>query len=188
MSPRELPSDEVTSRLRQRVRDLDESIPIPAGLVERVLESPPTRVTASRRWSTIALVIATTLGIIVGGAFVGWWANRTQERPSRPVGGQIVITVYNAEKPCQRLRTIECGLAVNADPHVPTADKVVDRAWHGERLIATCVVPDGKAVTDEEGVRSPRWYRVTTPRGVTGYLPGVRTRNTQEVTLCPRLS
>jgi hypothetical protein len=106
-------------------------------------------------------------------------------RPATRGTGGLVLEVYNAERPCQSLRTIECGLGVYRDPRNQAPDQVVARVWHGDRVTVGCVVPDGFRVTDEDGVSSTRWYRVSTASGATGYLPGVRTRNTTEVALCP---
>jgi hypothetical protein len=107
----------------------------------------------------------------------------TKPRTSAPATG-VVMAVFNAETACQPLRTLECGLGVYRDPHHPTADQLVARVWHGDKVTASCVVPDGMFVRDEAGVTSTRWYRVTTATGATGYLPGVRTRNATEVAIC----
>src|SRR5439155_17891639 len=123
-----------------------------------------------------ACVAAVAIGVAVG--------LRALSQPAPAGAPGLVVAVFNAETPCQRLRTLECGLGVYADPHHRVPDRLVGRVWHGDRVSVACVVGDGERVTDESGVSSTRWYRVTTATGVTGYLPGVRTRNTVEVPAC----
>jgi hypothetical protein len=97
----------------------------------------------------------------------------------------ITLTVYNAEKARQEPRTIECSLSIAAIPRAPySGANIVGRVWHGEKVVADCVIADGQYLADESGVSSRRWYHVTLPDGTVGWQPGARTRNTQNVALC----
>lgn len=100
----------------------------------------------------------------------------------------VKITVYNSEKACRTGRSLECALRLAKDPHAKYAarDNAAGRVWHGDGLGARCVVTDGRMVRDEAGITSTRWYLVTSGQGVRGWLPGVRTRNTHEVPVCPK--
>jgi hypothetical protein len=57
----------------------------------------------------------------------------------------------------------------------------VARVWHGDVVVADCVVLDGPRISDEDGLSSNRWYKIRTAKGVVGFLPAVRTHNTVEV-------
>ncbi|AJT66402.1 hypothetical protein T261_4763 [Streptomyces lydicus] len=182
----------------ERLQRADEQIEVPAGLWARIKESaagapsvtPVVRVprVASRRKAyAIVLAVAATVAAVTWGA---WWLVRPGGSGPQPAAGvrAVPLTVYNSEAPCRRLRSLECALSLAKDPHVRYAARhnFAGRVWHGDVLAAHCVVPDGQLVRDEEGVTSTRWYLVTGKRGVTGWLPGVRTRNTHEVPVCSR--
>lgn len=108
-----------------------------------------------------------------------------QSAQAPPGGTGITVTVYNAEAGCRPLHTLECALDLLQNPHERyVAQYSAGLVWHGERLSADCVVTDGTLLTDEAGVSSRRWYHVTLPTGATGWLPGARTRNTEEVPFC----
>ncbi|MGW2628284.1 RNA polymerase sigma factor [Streptomyces chattanoogensis] len=182
----------------ERLQRADEQIEVPAGLWARIKESaggtPPVtpvvrvpRVASRRKAYAIVLAVAATVAAVMWGA---WWLVRPGGAGPEPGAGvrAVPLTVYNSEAPCRRLRSLECALSLAKDPHVRYAarDNFAGRVWHGDVLAAHCVVPDGQLVRDEEGVTSARWYLVTGKRGVTGWLPGVRTRNTHEVPVCAR--
>jgi hypothetical protein len=177
--------DQVAAEVRARLTAAENGIPVPPDLKERVLTAAPARVEQRpRRWSTLVVAAAAVLGV-VGGAAVATAVFRTGDTDTPVAGTDVAVTVFNAEAPCRPLRTLECSLGVLKDPYRPAPDQVVDRVWHGDTITALCVVADGKRVSDETGVSSTRWYRVRTTDGVVGYLPGVRTRNTVEIQLCP---
>jgi hypothetical protein len=124
---------------------------------------------------------------VVAAAVLAWQlSGRGDQRAVLPTGQHTTLTVYNVEKPCRPLRTLECALRLAKDPHARYAavDNTVGRVWHGNRVTALCVVTNGTLVTDETGMTSTRWYLVETAAGVQGWLPGVRTRNTIEVRVC----
>jgi hypothetical protein len=176
--------DEVGAQLRRRVLALDERVQPPPDLFDRITAGRPVRTPARPRWSVAVLAATAVAGLILGVVLGVGWSNRARLTPGAATGAATTVSVYNAEAPCQRLRTIECGLGVYRDPYHQTPNGVAARVWHGDSVTIRCVVADGFTVVDEQGVSSTRWYRVTTAEGVTGYLPGVRTRNTVEIALC----
>lgn len=110
--------------------------------------------------------------------------------PADPKDAAAEIRVYNMDGTCkqqtERLRACSLGLA--RDPHRKyDADNVVaQRVWHGDVLKAECVVNDGDRVEDEEGIGTPRWFRVRLDGGADshGWLPAVRTRDDVQVPIC----
>lgn len=201
--------EETAAALRERLLAADSAIDVPDGLWERVREprADVTPVPVRQRMGgrplsmTVIAVAAAAVAFVVCGT---WWlvspsagpgtAQGAAQDPSNgPDGkgssGAITLLVHNVEKACQKLRTLECSLRLAKNPYELYAEPTNSsgRVWHGDRLTATCVVTDGRLVTDENGVSSRRWYRVEkTSDGehTEGWLPGVRTRNTTEVRLC----
>ncbi|MEU3712830.1 hypothetical protein [Streptomyces catenulae] len=174
--------------LRERLRRADEAIGTPPGLWARVRETPPERRAAPlalrRRPYATAFVVAAAVAAVALGV---WWAVRPGAAPPRPAAPPTVpVAVYNTEPVCRGSHTLECALRLAKDPYRRYADRdnAAGRVWHGDVLAARCVVTDGVMVRDEQGLTSTRWYRVRTARGMTGWLPGVRTRNTREVPVC----
>ncbi|MCO6010087.1 hypothetical protein NE236_34485 [Actinoallomurus purpureus] len=176
--------------LRDLLRRADSSIRIPPGLNDRVMGTTGAgdrwRARRWSRWQPVAAAIAAA--VLAGGSFAaGTKFGRHTERSVRPVTAGALpadLTVYNAERPCQSLHTIECGISIRDISRVKGSITVA-RVWHGDVVHADCVTADADPVTDEAGVSSTRWYHVTLPHsGVTGWLPGVRTRNTVEIPLC----
>ncbi|WP_194238717.1 hypothetical protein [Streptomyces spongiae] len=169
--------DHVAALLRTRLRAADEAIEMPAGLWESVRTATP----RPRQWPRLALASALVTVVLLG----GWWFVRPSGDPS-PSDGGVTVTVHNAERACRELRTLECALRLAKDPYEEYAaeDNRAGRVWHGDRLAAVCVITRGTLVEDEAGVTSTRWYLVRTQKGVTGWLPGVRTRNSAHVTTC----
>ncbi|MGD3107681.1 hypothetical protein [Streptomyces sp. YGL11-2] len=183
--------EEAAALLRARLRLADEQIETPAGLWARVREQPgagrsTAGVWARRRPLAVALAVAAAVAAVALGV---WWLVRPGPVDIRPAGppGTMPVTVYNSEEACRTGRTLECALRLAKDPHTAYAARgnLAGRVWHGEVLWARCVASDGQLLRDEEGVTSTRWYRVTGVGGVSGWLPGVRTRNTREVPECP---
>ncbi len=183
--------DDAEALLRARLRLADEQIETPPGLWNRIKEtgreSAPAAVPLPRRHPyAVALAVAAAVAAVVLGV---WWLVRPGPvglQPARPPR-TVQITVHNSEQACRSGRLLECALRLARDPYAPYAarDNSAGRVWHGDALAARCVVTDGRMVRDEAGITSTRWYLVTTGQGVRGWLPGVRTRNTREVPVCP---
>jgi hypothetical protein len=196
--------EETAAALSEQLGAAEAEIEVPEGLWERVrarlddvtvaaAAPPPIR---RRMPFAVIAVAATAVVVVICGS---WWlvapsSNSGPARGTSPAGppGAITLRVHNAEEPCRKLRTLECSLRVAKNPYVLYADpgNAAGRIWHGDRLFATCVVTDGRMITDERGVSSTRWYRVekaeASGRGgrFEGWLPGVRTRNSTEVPDC----
>lgn len=185
--------DDVVPYLRQGLREADDAIEVPPGLHERIRATapPPRRRVAwttpsSPRGRTLVAAAAVTAIVLASFTLGSWWGRSRATQPASERGGPALLTVFNAEAACQPLRTMECALGVVDDPRKPYADAtLVARVWHGDEVDADCVFTGGRLVTDEAGVRSKRWYHVVVLQdGVTGWLPGVRTRNTEEIPEC----
>ncbi|MGW1374838.1 hypothetical protein ACWD6P_11285 [Streptomyces sp. NPDC002446] len=183
--------DDAEALLRARLRRADAQIETPPGLWDRIKEtggqsSPAVVVRPRRRPYAVALAVAAAVAAVALGV---WWLVRPGSVTPQPAGpGRMVkITVYNSEQACRAGRSLECALRLAKDPHAEYAarDNSAGRVWHGDELGARCVVTDGVMVRDEAGITSTRWYLVTSGQGVQGWLPGVRTRNTREVPVCP---
>ncbi|WP_030416351.1 hypothetical protein [Streptomyces sp. NRRL S-1448] len=191
---------DVEALLRARLRRADEQIETPPGLWERVrrpVNEQAPKAHAPRRWpyaSALAprrpYAIACAVAAAVAAVALGvWWLVRPGSVTLQPAGPppRVKITVYNSERACRTGRSLECALRLAKDPYAAYAarDNSAGRVWHGDGLAARCVVTDGRMVRDEAGVTSTRWYLVTNGQGARGWLPGVRTRNTHEVPVCP---
>ncbi|MDH6133327.1 hypothetical protein P3T37_002722 [Kitasatospora sp. MAA4] len=168
-----------------------ESVEVPADLWDRIRDGrpAPTPRPRSRNRSWLSPLVASVATLAVAAAVLlgtGMLRPHRWELPPLAPGAKgVSLTVYNAEAACQSLHTIECSLSVVDNPHAAYAERnTVGRVWHGERVTSDCVITDGTVVIDEAGVSSARWYHVTLPDGGTGWLPGVRTRNSTEVPLC----
>ncbi|MFF7413615.1 hypothetical protein [Streptomyces lydicus] len=182
--------DDAEALLRARLRRADEQIETPPGLWDRVRETGGAREPAAarprRRPYVLVLVVAAAVAAVALGV---WWLVRPGPVDVRPAGPPptVRLTVHNSEAACRGGRLQECALRLAKDPYAPYAarDNSAGRVWHGDVLAARCVVTDGRLVRDEAGLTSTRWYLVTNGQGVEGWLPGVRTRNTHEVPVCP---
>ncbi|MFF8900711.1 hypothetical protein ACF082_24940 [Streptomyces lydicus] len=182
--------DDAEALLRARLRRADEQIETPPGLWDRVREAGGAREPAAarprRRPYALVLVVAAAVAAVALGV---WWLVRPGPVDVRPAGPPptVRLTVHNSETACRGGRLQECALRLAKDPHAPYAARgnSAGRVWHGDVLAARCVVTDGRLVRDEAGLTSTRWYLVTNGQGVEGWLPGVRTRNTHEVPVCP---
>ncbi|MFG2224150.1 hypothetical protein [Streptomyces sp. NPDC048644] len=184
--------DDIEALLRERLRQADERIEMPPGLWSRIRETAPEQrrpeavALPRRRPYAVAFAVAATVAAVALGA---WWMVRPGggALPSPAKSPAVPVTVYNTESVCRETRTLECALRLAKDPHARYAarDNTAGRVWHGDVLEAHCVVTDGRMVRDEQGLTSTRWYLVTTGEGARGWLPGVRTRNTREVPVCP---
>ncbi|BDM66530.1 hypothetical protein HEK616_00170 [Streptomyces nigrescens] len=192
--------DDVEALLRARLRLADERIETPPGLWDRIRptgneQAPEAR--SPRRWPSAAVpprrrpyAIACAVAAAVAAVALGvWWLVRPGAGTPQPAGPPVTvkITVYNSERACRAGRSLECALRLAKDPYAAYAarDNSAGRVWHGDELAARCVVTDGQMVRDEAGITSTRWYLVTNGQGARGWLPGVRTRNTHEVPVCP---
>ncbi|MDF3289471.1 hypothetical protein [Streptomyces silvisoli] len=182
--------EDVAAALRDRLRAADDGIVPPPGLWERIQTPPataPARQPGRRRRALYAAVSAAAIVAAVALIAVGaWWLGRPGQSPPAVPVPTATLTVYNAETPCQPLRTMECALRLARDPYEPyaSAGNSAGKVWHGDRLAAICVVINGTLVQDESGITSARWYLVSTPDGTHGWLPGVRTRNTTDIGTC----
>ncbi|MEV0224898.1 hypothetical protein [Streptomyces sp. NPDC050704] len=189
MRPDAESDDRVAALLRDRLRAADEEIETPAGLWENIRSTtarPRPAVVGPRLRLGLAVAAAAVLvSAVVLGA---WWLVRpAADNPSGPPARfGTTVTVFNAERPCRPLRTLECALRLTKDPYAAytAPGNSAGRVWHGDRLAAACVVTRGTLVTDESGITSTRWYLVRTRAEVEGWLPGVRTRNTADVRTC----
>jgi hypothetical protein len=188
MRAHESSRDAVAAELRARMTAFDRATVPPPELYERVTaptgHGEPSSAPGRRRWSSLVLaataVITLIVGLVVG---IGW--QRRQQSPQVADSTGVAMTVYNTERACQRLRTIECGLGVRRSPYQPLNTELpVARVWHGDVVVTDCVVLDGPRISDEDGVSSNRWYKIRTAKGVVGFLPAVRTHNTVEVKVC----
>ncbi|WP_407552094.1 hypothetical protein QOM21_20660 [Streptomyces sp. Pv4-95] len=183
--------EDAEALLRARLRRADEQIEMPPGLWARIKEPggqavAPAVVALPRRHPyVIALTVAATVAAVALGV---WWLVSAGTGAQQPAatGPTVPLTVYNSESACRATRSLECALRLAKDPYAEYAarDNAAGRVWHGAVLAARCVITDGRLVRDEAGVTSSRWYRVRSAEGVTGWLPGVRTRNTREVPVC----
>lgn len=190
MNRHEVARAQTATELRKRIAAFDTATPTPPDLLQRVTATrrPQRREIAAgspRRWSTVVLAGVAVIGVVIGlGMGVGW--QRRRQAPEVPGGRTgVQMTVYNAERGCQGLRTIECGLGFRLSPHQPiNAERAVGRLWHGDSFVTECVVLDGLRISDEEGVSSTRWYKIRTRNGLVGFLPAVRTHNTVEIAVC----
>jgi hypothetical protein len=184
--------EEIADVLRDRLLEADRDIEPPDDLWERIrtpvvpprpADHPSWRRPRLPRLAVVAVTVVAMCAAVVLALWLGDWSPRQQAQPS---DGTVRVTVYNAERACRPLHTLECSLRLARDPHAryAAADNVAGRVWHGDRVQARCVVTDGTLVTDEAGVSSARWYLVTTAEGIEGWLPGVRTRNQSTVRVC----
>jgi hypothetical protein len=183
--------EEVADALRERLRAADRDVQPPPDLWQRIRttatrpradEAPP-RTCRFRRFAVVGGAVAA----VVTAAVLAWQlSGRSDQHDILPAGQHPTLTVYNVEKPCQPLHTLECALRLARDPRARYAavDNSAGHVWHGNTVTALCVVTDGALVADETDMTSTRWYLVRTAAGVQGWLPGVRTRNTVEVRVC----
>jgi serine/threonine-protein kinase len=155
--------------------------PAASDLLDRARKLPePQPSTAHRRWARplVFALVAAGLAAAAGGA---WWSR--PDPPKTVHAGTVELTVYNVEAACrenqERLRSCSLGLAL--DPYLPyePANVSQHRVWHGDKLIAKCVLHEATYVADENGVSSRSWYKVAVEIEPVGFvwLPAVRTRD-----------
>jgi hypothetical protein len=150
-------TDDVAADLRLRMVSFDHRVQPPPDLFARVVAARPVR-RRRARWSVGTLAAAGIAGLVLAVSVgVGWMYRSRAAQPAQPAqpprpthatystqaGGGLVLQVYNAERPCRKLRTVECGLGVYRDPRHPAPEQVVARVWHGDRVTVHCVVADG---------------------------------------------
>jgi len=189
--------EETVALLQARLHEGDEQITVPSGLADRILASAPQpsprplrRLPSPRRRAglsrpALVLAVALAVGLIAWGS---WWAALRPAPDSGPAKQPyaFALTVFNVERACRAERSAECALRLAVDPHRRYSDpgNRAGRVWHGDRVQANCVVPEGLLLTDEKGMSSTRWYHVRTAAGVAGWLPGVRAHGTDGVPAC----
>jgi hypothetical protein len=188
-SGRTTKDDPAVGVLRARLREAQDALAVPDDLWDQVREPRRTRPMAARRRRSapiLAAAGAVVLVAVAAGFFSGaLWQGHRQVPPAANTGTGASIVVYNAEAACRPLRTQECALGLAKNPHAPyKGGNIIATVWHGDRVYADCEIGDGDMVIDEAGVSSQRWYHVTLPDGASGWLPGVRTRNTLSIPRC----
>ncbi|MBN1173342.1 MAG: helix-turn-helix domain-containing protein [Micromonosporaceae bacterium] len=161
--------------------------------------SPGLRASLARGWRPGQLVLLAVLMLISAGAGAGVaTALVGSGGTSAPSAGLAAsprmtptaarttqLTIYNAETPCQRLRTIECGLSLFQDPRVSDRNTIVGRVYHDDPIDVVCVIEDGRYFIDEAGVSTNRWYKVIVPNTTeVAWIAAVRTRTTVEIARC----
>lgn len=189
--------DGLWERVRAQREDVTPATPVRAAGRGRLGRRPVSMTVMAVAAAAVAFVVCGTWWLISPSGFPGSVHGAAAGDPSSGAsdeagssGRPITLRVHNAEKACRELRTLECSLRVAKDPYALYADpdNSAARVWHGDVLTSACVVTDGRLVTDEYGVSSRRWYRVEKAGGgkgsFEGWLPGVRTRNSEEVRLC----
>ncbi|WP_371680622.1 hypothetical protein [Streptomyces sp. NBC_01276] len=98
--------------------------------------------------------------------------------------------MFNIDGDCktqtERLPACRLGLAKNPYVTYDLNNVVSHRVWHGDVLMADCVVVNGIRVEDEHGVGTPNWFRVhlTDVPGGTAWLPAVRTHDDPGLPVC----
>jgi hypothetical protein len=148
---------------------------------------PPVRSRLRRRMFAVGAVAAVAL-VTAALTALPWLLSHGSSRPvpAAQPGQAVVLHVYNVRPDCrQPAREPKCGLDLAGGALAPDpAGPAVGQVWNGDALRTDCVDPEGPPTTDGAGMTSTRWYHVTTTSGSTGWLPGVRTRNSTEVPLC----
>lgn len=163
-------------------------------------QPPPdtTRSPAKRRtprWSGWLVAGLTTTGII---SLLVWVASpvpttqgtesTSSDSPAAPASkpSAVSVRVYNVQADCRAPRTETCALALSHDPRAPRSGaNWAGQVWHGDQLLAECVIDDGRRVTDEKLRSSRSWYLVHVPAtSERAWLPGIRVRTREHIRRC----
>ncbi|WP_328296821.1 winged helix-turn-helix domain-containing protein [Streptomyces sp. NBC_00435] len=110
--------------------------------------------------------------------------------PTGPAGSLAPVRVFNVDGDCrtqsERLPACRLGLAKNPYAAYDLNNVVPHRVWHGDVLMADCIVPNGIRIEDEHGVGTPIWFRVhlTDVPGGTAWFPAVRTHDDPGLPVC----
>lgn len=110
--------------------------------------------------------------------------------PTGPVGTLAAVRVFNIDGDCktqsERLPACRLGLAKNPYVTYDLNNVVPHRVWHGDVLMADCMVVNGIRIEDEHGVGTPNWFRVhlADVPGETAWLPAVRTHDDPDLPVC----
>ncbi|MBB4951755.1 serine/threonine-protein kinase [Kitasatospora gansuensis] len=146
----------------------------------------PRRVLRRGPWTVLGAVL---LAGAVTAAWIAWPSGDAGTGPT--VAATKPIRVYNMDGNCKDLteRVPACSLGLARDPHRKYAagNVVSHRVWHDDVLLTDCVINDGDRVEDENGIGTPRWYRVwldSIPEHY-AWLPAVRTRDDPQAPVCP---
>jgi len=143
--------------------------------------SDPERAMRRSRWVRPLAFILGPVALAATAAGI-WWASADPRTTGGTGTGTAELRVYNVESPCrenpERLRSCSLGLALDPNKPYDAANVSQHRVWHGDKLIASCVLHDATFVADEYGVSSRSWYRVAVELEPSGFawLPAVRTR------------
>ncbi|MFI8995526.1 helix-turn-helix transcriptional regulator [Streptomyces sp. NPDC053542] len=130
------------------------------------------------------LVGVATAAVLAVAALVTWGLIDDNDAPGKGVSRETGpaaknheterITIHNVEKACRDSHSRECALGLALDPYVPyRPSNIGGRAWHGDRLTASCRIANGVTVTDEAGGHSSIWYEVRKD-GKKLWVPGIR--------------
>ncbi|MDJ0380349.1 AfsR/SARP family transcriptional regulator [Streptomyces sp. G-G2] len=111
--------------------------------------------------------------------------------PTGPVGALAPIRIFDIDGDCkpQSERLPACRLSLAKNPYVTydLHNAVAHHVWHGDVLMADCMVTNGIRIEDEHGVGTPNWFRVhlaDVPDGGAAWLPAVRTHDDPGLPVC----
>ncbi|MET3984733.1 AfsR/SARP family transcriptional regulator [Streptomyces sp. PvR034] len=117
-------------------------------------------------------------------------SGQARPAPTGPAGKLEPIRVFNIDGDCkiQTERLPACRLSLARNPYVTydLNNVVSHRVWHGDVLMADCMVINGIRIEDEHGVGTPNWFRVhlTDIPEATAWLPAVRTHDDPGLPVC----
>ncbi|MFF3216802.1 BTAD domain-containing putative transcriptional regulator [Streptomyces sp. NPDC002886] len=117
-------------------------------------------------------------------------SGQARPAPTGPAGKLEPIRVFNIDGDCktQTERLPACRLSLARNPYVTydLNNVVSHRVWHGDVLMADCMVVNGIRIEDEHGVGTPNWFRVhlTDIPEATAWLPAVRTHDDPGLPVC----
>ncbi|GGK84487.1 hypothetical protein Sme01_28900 [Sphaerisporangium melleum] len=184
-SPREAPEHTSRDAAEEQLRDAPE-------------EPPGEPVDGRRRGSPRAVWAVAAAVVLVAAAVTVFVVLRPEGGLAGPVivastgatAATAQVTVFNIEGDCgkrkDRFPACSMGLAIDPRKKYAAGNVVSHRVWHGDVLVADCVLFDGDRVEDETGVGTSRWFRVRlddVPEGH-GWLPAVRTHDNPALPVC----
>ncbi len=137
--------------------------------------SPDAAQSTSRRSGRRRAALAAVACVVAAGIAFGAGTLTDDEPGDAGAAPMSTLTVYNAEKKCQRSQDPMCRLGLAGDPYAPyVVSNVVARVRHGDRLPVECFVDGARKVGAEDGRSSNRWYRVAGSGVDEAWLPAVR--------------
>ncbi|MFC4532784.1 helix-turn-helix domain-containing protein [Sphaerisporangium dianthi] len=182
--------EEEQQREEEQEADREEEASAPPG--GRETASRGRRVTRRPLWAVVLAMVLVAIGVT---AFVILRPGGGE--PGRPTivastGTSVTaapVRVFNIEGDCRtrdRVPACSMGLAIDPRKKYAAGNVVAHRVWHGDVLVADCVLFEGDRVEDETGVGTTRWFRVRlddVPQGH-GWLPAVRTHDNPALPVC----